>query len=70
VRPRICVNCEHFNYNPGDPGYSEQTGGWSATIECKKGHWPPADEDRITPLRKKLNTATECTDYVEFSEEQ
>lgn len=36
---KLCVMCEHWEFDGGEQGYSEMTPGYSASMGCRKGHW-------------------------------
>lgn len=34
---RTCICCEHLNFEPGSPGYSEYTPSADSKLECLRG---------------------------------
>lgn len=59
-----CVDCKHFYFSSGSPGYSEYTPGSDASLGCTKQKWeyePNNDTDQS--FRKKMKTADNCEEY-------
>ena len=63
---KLCVFCEHWEFDGGEQGYSEMTPGTNASMGCKKEHW---DGKRMVDIwsevdfRKIILTAKDCKDY-------
>lgn len=62
VKGRVCVLCEHFRYEEGDPGYSEYTPGSNASMGCGKGYWYWRNYT-AQDFRTKLLSAERCADF-------
>lgn len=67
VEGRNCVDCAHWRYSSGSPGYSEWTPGSDASMSCDKQYWKWDQEiDEERDVKAKLHTAETCADF-EFS---
>jgi hypothetical protein len=60
----VCWFCDHFDFTPSSPGYSEWTPGSDASISCGKGVWEfdMQSEDEES-FRSKLTTSTTCDKF-------
>jgi len=63
---KLCVFCDHWQFDGGSPGYSDLTPGSDASMDCAKGHYGRrftlhyiGPED----FRKQIAIAAECADY-------
>lgn len=36
---KLCVFCKHWDFNGGEPGYSEMTPGIDTSMGCRKGKY-------------------------------
>ena len=61
---RICLFCEHFEFDPGSPGWSEWTPGYPSSVGCKKDRWGPSFEDYGFDLRTAMVTAETCPEWT------
>lgn len=59
-----CLDCKHFYFDPGSPGYSEQTPGSDMSLGCYKDHWSGRDCYSQDDFRKHMLSAKTCKDYV------
>lgn len=64
---RACWWCVHFDFDSGDPGYSEMTPGWLGHMRCKKKHWK-FECDSQDHFGKCLSTAQTCEDFKKIGE--
>lgn len=71
LKNRNCIDCNHFSFSPGEPGYSELTPGWEASMSCSQCHWN-VRLDNITEeeYRLTLHTAMICPDFNEAPDVQ
>lgn len=64
---KLCVMCEHWDFDGGEPGYSELTPGYDASMDCRKGHWGKRfriyDISGPEGFRKQISMAETCPDY-------
>ena len=61
---RICINCQHWYFLTGEPGYSEVTPGCEASTGCDKGHWTLRPyHDSQKQYRSHLLSAISCKDF-------
>ena len=59
-----CLECAHMSYQAAEPGWSEYTPGWDATIDCMKNHWAyDAFNDNLSSLHVKLYMSRSCDDF-------
>lgn len=59
-----CVNCRHFDFTPGSPGYSEWTPGDSMAIQCLKEHWYAKYDTYQDQFREYMLSSKTCKDFV------
>ena len=60
---RLCLFCKNFYFDPGQPGYSDETPGSDMSIGCNVGYW---DEDDIfdeADYRQCQLKAQTCQDF-------
>ena len=60
---RTCLCCEHFDYDPGSPGYSEVTPGWEGHSECLKGNWTSHKFDGPSDVWRAMTQAPACPHF-------
>lgn len=62
----VCWSCKHFEFDPGFRGYSDQTPGELATMECKMNVWTfgfyGSGDDGLS-LEETLKTAETCEQF-------
>ena len=39
VKVKLCFFCKHFDFDGGEPGYSEMTPGYGMHLKCGIGVW-------------------------------
>lgn len=59
-----CVNCHHFNFWPGDPGYSEFTPGSDMTISCAVGVWRADCDTFEAEFRRLMRSSETCEKFL------
>jgi hypothetical protein len=65
---KLCYACKHFEFDPGEPGYSEYTPGSDAHMSCGKDHWCLDNMGYGgKSLAEHLERAKTCKDF-EFSD--
>ena len=73
---KLCVFCKNWDFNGGDPGYSELTPGYDASMRCAKRMWDHPAGKRKTPFylyqisnaasfREIIRTAETCPYYAD-----
>ena len=68
---KICCFCKHFSFDMGDPGWSEETPGWDAEIECSKNHWKMSNRDGGSgDFRENIQKASTCPDWKFFKDKK
>jgi len=66
--PRTCILCEHFDFDGGEPDYSEYTPGANWSCECIKGHFLMSGLGvNHADFREALLQAVDCADF-QFSQ--
>jgi hypothetical protein len=60
---RLCWECVHQYYSPGDAGYSELTPGYAMTLRCSKSYWEFDSYSDQPTLRECLTRAERCADF-------
>ncbi len=61
---KLCLFCEHFYFNTGDPDWSDVTPGDDAEMGCNKGVITlDLFDDTLTSYRQKIMTAQNCLEY-------
>jgi hypothetical protein len=64
MNERNCVNCVHWYWDAGDPGWSELTPGTGWESYCRKNKWEMNGADVTEEqFRKNMNTANSCEFY-------
>lgn len=58
-----CVNCKHFNFWPGSPGYSEFTPGDDMEMSCLRKHWRVTFETSEDDFRDYMKSSETCADF-------
>jgi hypothetical protein len=71
---KLCVFCQHWDWDGGSQGYSEMTPGTDASMDCRKGHYKPLHKyswrldllDLHGPdeFRAVILKAETCPDYM------
>ena len=60
---KLCIWCEHFNFDSGWGG-TDVTPGDPAELECNKGHWNLNGMYLgVNEYRRCMLTAQKCPDY-------
>jgi hypothetical protein len=62
-----CIMCKHWEFDSGEPDYSEWTPGENWSMHCKKSVWDTYGSGYISQseFRKFLLTANKCDKYQE-----
>ena len=67
---KLCVFCNHWRFEGGEPHYSARTPGEDARMDCAKGHYGRSfrmhniyNEDGFREIIEKAKT---CPDYSQF----
>lgn len=64
---KLCVFCEHWQFDGGSAGYSELTPGTEASMNCGKGHYGRGftlvDMGGEDAFRAQILIARSCKDY-------
>ena len=63
---QVCINCEHWYFDAGEPDFSDVTPGTDWYMSCNKGHYW-LDGHRVTKeqFRATLQLADTCADFRE-----
>jgi hypothetical protein len=62
---RVCWDCKHLYFDPGERGYSEQTPGSDMSMSCQREYWEfEFGDETLASFRDKLQTAERCADYA------
>lgn len=66
AKPRACLFCQHWDFYPGHPGYSEWTLGDVWESRCGKGHWRMTGyDDDEADWRRNMAKGADCKDFEE-----
>ena len=65
---RTCIDCEHWLFDSGEPGWSEYTPGVDASSSCRRGHWTMDENTTEDGYRDHLRTARKCKDFEDYQE--
>lgn len=57
---RLCIFCHHFEFYPGEPGYSEYTPGADTVIRCRLGFWSTSTYWDENDYRRGMLQAKTC----------
>lgn len=66
VPERLCIFCTQWRFDGGSEAYSDVTLGCSASVECRKNHWPEYNLHAFNnenDFRQALLRASTCIDY-------
>ncbi len=67
---RSCLECRLFHFSPGQPDYSEWTGGWDPEVRCDAtpSQWNVEMNDETEKgFRLKLLTAETCVEFAPWN---
>jgi hypothetical protein len=65
---KTCLECAHFYFDGGSPGYSDYTPGDDMEISCNKGVWYAGVDTDLTEYRKYMRTAATCPKFEKYEE--
>lgn len=61
---KSCLECEHWDLDPGEPNYSEYTPGYPMNIRCiKSSEWNSRDWDIEEDMQRDMLRAETCSDF-------
>jgi|GEM_PF-5732919 len=63
MNEKLCIFCQYFDLDMGEPGYSELTPGANANIGCGKDHWDMSNYGDTREFRENIIRASICNDY-------
>ena len=58
-----CLDCKHFHFDSGSPGYSEETPGSNMRIGCNLSVWNAGYMYSENDFKKAMLSATNCEMY-------
>ena len=64
TKERLCLFCKHFNFNMGEPDYSEVSPGIDASFNCLKDHWSMSNYGPKSEFIEHIESAKKCKDFT------